>query len=131
MRINSLEEYHFEKRKFEKNPENFWAEKAKRIEWLGSWSSTSTWVNCNVHLSKVIATIKLNHYALWIYYEWTVGENQRKRICERTAHCPIFPTAALRKDLGDHICRKIWRWQVIRGERPIKYGNSWFSAKFI
>ena len=30
-----------------------------------------------------------------------------------------------------HVCWKIWRRFVIRGESPIKPENSWFSAKSI
>jgi len=30
-----------------------------------------------------------------------------------------------------HHCCKSGRWPVARGERPIKLGNSWFSAKSI
>jgi len=29
------------------------------------------------------------------------------------------------------VCCNILRWFVIRGERPIKLRDSWFSAKFI
>ncbi len=30
-----------------------------------------------------------------------------------------------------YVCSNILRWFVIRGERPIKLRDSWFSAKFI
>ena len=50
MRINSLEEYHLEKEKFEKNPENFWAEKAKKFVWHKKWEEVLNW---DFHAAKV------------------------------------------------------------------------------
>ena len=43
MRIKSLEEYHLEKENFEKNPENFWEEKAKKFVWYKKWDEVLNW----------------------------------------------------------------------------------------
>ena len=50
MRINSLGEYHLEKQKFEKDPENFWAEKAKKFVWHKKWKEVLNW---DFHAAKV------------------------------------------------------------------------------
>ena len=43
MRIKSIEEYHFEKENFEKKPENFWEEKAKKFVWYRKWDEVLNW----------------------------------------------------------------------------------------
>ena len=50
MRINSLEDYHLEKENFEKNSENFWAEKAKKFVWHKKWEEVLNW---DFHAAKV------------------------------------------------------------------------------
>ena len=43
MRIKSPEKYHLEKVNFEKNPENFWEEKAKKFVWYRKWDEVLNW----------------------------------------------------------------------------------------
>ena len=43
MRIKSLDEYKIEKDKFEKNPDNFWKEKANTFNWNQKWNDVVNW----------------------------------------------------------------------------------------
>ena len=51
MRIKNLAEYQIEKEKFEKNPKNFWEEKASNFNWNQKWNDVVNWDFNNARLN--------------------------------------------------------------------------------